>query len=376
MSESVSCRTLRFLWHGPALPDAAPLVPVFGIVEFDGAKDTVVRGVTVDAERAQVAGLSRVGKILPGGTFLPEISGFSTPVEVESGEDSYSVLTSRTASLTKGLLRDLHIGFVGVGASVNLVKACARTGVGRFSLWDKDIVELPNVGRTAYDMRDVGLAKTAAARAHIWRINPHVMVSTFDGDFLLAPEDALLRQFSSCDIVVMGTDNQEVQLRGNRIGFIAKKKMLFPGFYERAGGGEIIVVIPPGPCYRCQARARFEGSDGAVRPPANLAAESGLIFDCDHLDSMVGKIAVALLLEKDVPMFAKLAGHVRKHSMILSKHDPDLVVEGADLFGEFFGRDGIAFTYETLWLDPSSWRDSGCAVCGASADRAGDSEAD
>ena len=273
-------------------------------------------------------------------------------------------LTSRTRGITRGHLQNRHVAFVGVGASLNLIKGCARTGVSRISLFDFDTVEVANLGRTAYEMRDVGRPKVEAARDHLLQVNPFCEVRAHHGDFMAIEDDELAALLEDVNVLVMGTDAQQVQLRGNRIGRELGKSMVFPGFYRRADGGEIVVVTPETPCYRCQVLSRFEAREQDPSGNADLRAEAGLIFDCDHLDSIVGKIVVALLLKDDVEEFGEFCRHLATHSLIFSKHHPSFLLEGVDLFGDFYGQSPLAYAYQTLWLDPRSWRDPGCPICG------------
>jgi len=338
------------------LPEHYP-APIFGRYLATGELQLL----THSPEKAEIAGWSCIGELI-GPSVLKE--RHSQALIQFKAVSFYQELISRSNRLTEGKLESRHVGFVGTGASINLIKSCARIGITDFSFWDCDQVELANVGRTAYELADIGLSKTRAAHRHILNINPNAQVYEYHGDFLDIAPDILVDQMARCDVIVMGTDTQAVQLLGNQIGYQLKKPMLFPGFYQRAEGGEIVVVLPPGPCYRCQVKTRFEGT---VTPPASVSAdlhgESGLIFDCDHLDSIVGKLLISLLLKTDVPVFARFFEHLHSHSLIFLKHDPQFLLEGEDIFGSFFSNKDLAFAYESLWFDPSAWRVTDCEVC-------------
>ncbi len=335
---------------------------------------------TASAEKGAAAGWIKIGALCADGGFeaaaglLSENDGDKTIIEIEN--DYYGKLTSRTSSILNGLLKGKRVGFVGTGASINLIKSCARSGVDKFSLWDFDIVEEANIGRTAYELKDCGMSKTASARRHILEINPFCDVKIFDGDFMALAEDEIKNEFKECDVIVMGTDAQKVQLRGNEIGYALGKKMVFPGFYNKAAGGEIVVVTPGGPCYKCIVPSRFSegensteaaenGVDGENRKAAaDLKGESGLIFDCDHLDSMVGKIVCALICEGDSPALRGLYEFVRTHGLILSKHASDFNIDGADYFRDCLGDNPLFYAYQTMWLDTAESRSEKCGVCG------------
>lgn len=328
---------------------------------------------TASAEKAEAAGWAEVGALTVAGEFMPFASGDpgehdgGNGVEIKIETDYYGKLTSRTSSILKGMLVGKRVGFVGVGASINLVKSCVRSGVEKFSLWDLDIVEEANLGRTAYELEDCGLPKTHAARRHILGINPFCDVKVFNGDFMARPAGEISKEFGECDVVVMGTDAQKVQLKGNEIGYALGKKMVFPGFYDKAAGGEIVVVTPGGPCYKCIVPSRFGAAQAVYAEKtagaADLRGESGLIFDCDHLDSMVGKIVCALLCENGSNELRGLYEFVKTHGLILSKHASDFKIDGEDYFRDCLGDNPLFYAYQTMWLDTSESGIKGCEIC-------------
>ncbi len=322
---------------------------------------------TICSEKAYAAGWKETGTLHSDGFFVPADILADGRLEIIIEKDYYAKLTSRTSSILKGRLEGKRVGFVGVGASINLIKSCARSGVNKFSLWDFDIIEEANIGRTAYDLQDCGLSKTKAAYRHILNINPFCEVKVFNGDFMTIPVEDIIREFSECEVIVMGTDVQKVQVRGNDIGYKLGKKMIFPGFYNKAAGGEIVVVTPGNPCYKCIVPSRFEGAAGAGSingGGADLKGESGLIFDCDHLDSIVGKIVCALICENGSESLSGLYEFVKSHGLILSKHSSDFNIDGEDYFRDCLGDNPLFYAYQTMWLDTSECSKENCGVCG------------
>lgn len=67
-------------------------------------------------------------------------------------------------------------GLGGLGSHVAL--ALARSGVGRLKLIDFDRVELSNLGRQAYWVRNIGELKTEALRRILLEANPHIEIET------------------------------------------------------------------------------------------------------------------------------------------------------------------------------------------------------
>ena len=68
----------------------------------------------------------------------------------------------------------LLIAGCGLGASTAI--AAARMGFQHFVLIDGDTVDAHNLNRQFYDFEDVGMAKVAALKKHILRINPEAQV--------------------------------------------------------------------------------------------------------------------------------------------------------------------------------------------------------
>lgn len=67
-------------------------------------------------------------------------------------------------------------GLGGLGSNIALL--LARAGVGTLHLVDFDRVDISNLNRQAYEIRDLGRFKTEALTEHIHRINPYIKVYT------------------------------------------------------------------------------------------------------------------------------------------------------------------------------------------------------
>ena len=71
---------------------------------------------------------------------------------------------------------------VGLGSGGSTVAdLLARSGVGRFVLWDNDRLEPHNVARHVCTQRDLGRPKASAMRDHILAINPDAEVKAIQG---------------------------------------------------------------------------------------------------------------------------------------------------------------------------------------------------
>ena len=325
---------------------------------------------TCDESKAAVAGWLRLGSLLSPTAFradrtLPGGGPAGTESIPVKSHDVVTAMVSRTAPLVGADLSQKHVAFVGTGASVHLIESVVRTGVGKVTLWDRDVVDVANVGRTGFDLGDVGLSKVRAVHRRLLHINPAVDCAEIDGDFMAASGESIEDLFRAADIIVMGTDAQAVQRRGARIGYSTGRPVLLPGFYPRAEGGEVVVVVPPGPCYECQVPGRFDGSSvESGEGTHDLDAEPGLIFDCDHLDSVAGTIIIALLAGEESKHLLPYARQVARTGLILSKHHPEMLLAGDDLFAVTHGTGEVTFAYQTAWIDQSAARLQSCSICG------------
>jgi molybdopterin/thiamine biosynthesis adenylyltransferase len=102
----------------------------------------------------------------------------------------------------------LIVGAGGLGAPAALYLAAA--GVGRIGIIDADTVSLSNLQRQVlYDVADVGTAKTAAARARLAGLNPHVTIEVWPE--AITADNAAAR-IAGFDLVLDGCDNFETRL--------------------------------------------------------------------------------------------------------------------------------------------------------------------
>jgi molybdopterin/thiamine biosynthesis adenylyltransferase len=339
--------------------------PLYGVAE-----EGRLLGLTICPEKAAVAGWELLGWFTDRRIIrltqrcLERLPGTGTHVLVERIVLA-DELTRRTRPLVEIDLAEKHVVIVGTGASVHLIESLVRTGVGRLTLWDLDRVDMANVGRTGFDLEDVGLPKVRAVHRRLLRINPTVQVEEVFGDFLAADDATLDERLGRADLVVMGTDSQAVQVRGADHAYRLGRPVVLPGFYHRAAAGEIVVVVPPGPCYRCQVPGRFDEDPARSETDGHdLRAEPGLVFDCDHLDSIAGTLIVSLLAGSASEHLAPFARQVEQTGLILSKHHPTWKLDDDDLFTLTHGTDDVTFAYQTAWIDQRSARRPDCPICG------------
>ncbi len=144
-----------------------------------------------------------------------------------------------------------HVVVIGCGALGSAaIDLFARSGVGRITAVDRDIVELSNLQRQLlYDEQDAaeGAPKAVAAARAVARINGAVEVRPIVADVTPDNVEAIV---AGADVVVDGTDNLETRYLLND----ACVKAGIPWVYGGAVGSTgMTATLVPGetPCFRC-----------------------------------------------------------------------------------------------------------------------------
>lgn len=99
------------------------------------------------------------------------------------------------------------VGIAGLGGlGSNIAAALVRSGIGRLVLADFDKVELSNINRQAYFLRDIGRRKTEALAEILREINPFCEIVKHD---VHVDEKNCLEIFGECPIVCEAFDGAE-----------------------------------------------------------------------------------------------------------------------------------------------------------------------
>ena len=103
------------------------------------------------------------------------------------------------SSVDMRLIRASHIVIVGAGGSYSLATSLARTGIGKLTVLDFDIVEETNIVRQGYKQSDIGTFKVNALGVEVQSINPEVEYVGITKNFLEMNEEELDAIFSKAD---------------------------------------------------------------------------------------------------------------------------------------------------------------------------------
>ena len=196
----------------------------------------------------------------------------------------------------------LCVGLGSGGATV--ADLLARSGVGRFVLWDHDSLEPHNMARHICTQRDLGRPKAHAMRDHILAINPAAQVETVHRDVVKAGA-ALAEAVAAVDCVAVGTDNNASRFAINAAAVGAAKPAFYGRAFTRACGGDVIQVLPKRnmPCYACHAEERMVDEEVSSPRDAERRAyadkptpiEPGLAVDIQPIANMLARLVVLRL---------------------------------------------------------------------------------
>ena len=146
---------------------------------------------------------------------------------------------------------DLAVMIAGCGSGGGQVaQQLAMSGVKRFTLVDKDELEVENVIRHVCGSRYLGWRKTAALADVLRDRNPQVEVREFDVDLL--GWGSLEDEVERVGVVVVGTDNEPSRYRLNEVCVETTTPFTVGRVFTRGVGGEVFSFRPgSGGCLAC-----------------------------------------------------------------------------------------------------------------------------
>ena len=122
-------------------------------------------------------------------------------------EELHAALIQRHGALIQRRLDGAAVGIAGLGGlGSHIAVSLARLGVGRLVLVDYDVVDVTNLHRQHYTMRDLGVPKTLALLEQLEAINPYLDYETYTERVI--PANAA-RLFAGCDVVCEAFDRAE-----------------------------------------------------------------------------------------------------------------------------------------------------------------------
>jgi adenylyltransferase/sulfurtransferase len=198
-------------------------------------------------------------------------------------------------------LSDASVLIVGLGALGSPAALyLAAAGVGRIDLLDDQRVEPSNLNRQLlYQDADIGRLKVEAARARLLALDPSVRVDAMVDTFRPSNAEALIR---SHDLVVDGTDSFESKFLLNDAAILLRRPLVYGAALQ--WGGQVMTVLPAGPCLRCLFGDPPEpGAVESCEEAGILGAVTGVI------GSMQAEEAIKVLLGAGETLRGRLLQH-------------------------------------------------------------------
>ena len=198
------------------------------------------------------------------------------------------------SSVDMSIIRNSHIVIVGAGGSYSLITSFARTGIGKLTVLDFDVVEETNIVRQGYKQLDIGTFKVDALRVEVQSINSEVQYTGITKNFLEMNDEELDSIFSKADLLLFLTDSFQAQSFGNILALRYNKPAIWSGWYEGSRTAELFFQIPDytTACFRCACSSRYVANE---KEEIKASSNSNTIFHSMLLDSFIGTLSLSIL---------------------------------------------------------------------------------
>ena len=149
------------------------------------------------------------------------------------------------------LFADVEVLIAGCGSGgSNVALQLALSGVGNFTLLDKDVLKIENVIRHVCGRRYLGQKKVDAVEDVLLDRNPMANIRKIEADIMGYPE--LESVILDSDVVVLATDNEPTRYKINELCVKNKIPFVVGRVFTRGIGGEAFAYRPgSGGCLAC-----------------------------------------------------------------------------------------------------------------------------
>lgn len=167
---------------------------------------------------------------------------------IPSEEELYS---RSKGILEVSILKAKHVAIIGLGSfGSQIAIELAKAGVGEFSLFDFDRVELHNLARHTCVLQDLGRLKTDAIEDAILGKNPYATVHKHPVNITIDTRE-LEEAVKVCDLVICATDNNASRFTLAELVHKYQKTCIYGRAITRAEGGDVFISRPGEACYCC-----------------------------------------------------------------------------------------------------------------------------
>ena len=222
-------------------------------------------------------------------------------------------------------LKDKRVLIIGLGSGgSSIALELAKAGIGKFSLFDFDRMELHNLSRHTGYIKDLGRLKTDVIKESILGKNPSAQIDLFPVD-VRKNIQLLEDEIKKADIVICATDTNSSRNLINRHLVANQKTGIYGWVTARAEGGEVFIYRPGGTCYACIEPAKDEITD------IDYARQEGIIPSYTNNPDDVVQVGLASDIMPVVNLMVKLALVELSRGL-----DTGIVTLEEDFKGEFY----------------------------------------
>ena len=206
---------------------------------------------------------------------------------------SQNELYSRNKGLLElDILKEKRVSIIGLGSfGSQIAIELAKAGVGLFSIFDFDRVELHNLARHTSTKNDLGRLKTDVIEDSIKGKNPYAIVNKYPIN-INKEIDILDDEIAKTDIVICATDNNSSRYNISKLLVKHQKIGIFGRAITRAEGGDVFKYVPGGPCYSCLIGTMALPNDEVSSEASGL--RSGAIRGYMNADDVEAVVQVGL----------------------------------------------------------------------------------
>lgn len=219
-------------------------------------------------------------------------------------------LYSRSKGLLEvDILEHKHVAIVGLGSfGSQIAIELAKAGVGEFSLFDFDRIELHNLGRHLCYIKDLGRLKTDAIEEAILGKNPYATIHKYPVNIVNA-RDTFEQVVPSIDLLICATDNNESRYLISSALHRYQKVGIFGRAITRAAGGDVFRYTPGGPCYSCLLGTHVINSQDEEISSEEAGRRSGVIpaYASEADVSVMVQVGLSVDIEPICNLMLKLA---------------------------------------------------------------------
>lgn len=254
----------------------------------------------------------------------------------------HDLFSRNTGILESDILLNKHVFLLGAGSVGSLVALeLARSGVGRFTLVDNDVLKYHNLARHQCSVQDVGDYKVYALARRIREINPYAKVTVYVNTIEMLQKEDFATLHADDSIVIGSADNRPADVYANAMAVMAKTPFVSIGCWQRAFAGAVFYWLPGMPCYHCALGdgGGFDQRTDVSRrfyvdeeEAAQLNFEPGIAADIDFVTLVGVKLALDLLLRDSAAYTPRLLGCLKQYTLVCNTNKPEIGGELAEIF--------------------------------------------